>query len=63
MAATLEKMAAILNYIFDVDDVIEKMVPSFFEINTPKLTKLANKINFGTKIERENITNCTKMKF
>ena len=38
---------------------LKKMVPNFFEINTPKLTKLANKINFGTKIERENITNCT----
>ena len=31
------------------------MVPNFFEISTPKFTKLANKINVGTKIEGDQI--------
>ena len=30
---------------------LKKIVPYFFEISTPKLTKLANKIHFGTKIQ------------
>ena len=31
------------------------MVPNFFEISTPELTKLSNKIHFGTTIERDYI--------
>ena len=41
MDAILKKMAAILNLNFFTDDVKKKMVPNFFEISTPKLTKLA----------------------
>ena len=39
------------------------MVPNFFEISTPKLTKLADKIHFGTKIQPEYTVNLTKMIF
>ena len=38
----------------------EKMEPKFFGFSTPKLTKLANKINFGTKISRDFIVASTK---
>ena len=37
----------------------EKMEPKFFGFSTPKLTKLANKINFGTKISRDFIVAST----
>lgn len=33
----------------------KKMVPNHFEISTPKLIKLANKIHFGTQIQLEHI--------
>jgi hypothetical protein len=38
------------------------MVPNFFEMSTPKLTKLADKIHFGTKIQPEYTVNLTKVK-
>ena len=39
----------------------KKMEPKFFGFSTPKLTKLANKINFGTKISRDFIVASTNM--
>jgi hypothetical protein len=62
MDAILKKMAAILNLNFFTDDVKKKMVPNFFEISTPKLTKLADKIHFGTKIQLEYTVNLTIMR-
>ena len=43
-------MAAILKFKMAAEDMVEKNGTKIFEISTPKLTKLANKINFGTKI-------------
>ncbi len=53
-------MAAILKFKFEAEDDLEKMAPMVFELSTPKLTKLSNKINFGTPISRNYIMNLTK---
>ena len=53
------KMAAILKFKMADEDVVEKMELKFFGFSTPKLTKLANKINFGTKISRDFIVAST----
>ena len=43
-------MAAILKFKMAAEDVVEKMAHKIIGISTPKLTKLTNKIHFGTKI-------------
>ena len=40
---------------------LKKMEPKFFGFSTPKLTKLAQKINFGTTISRDFIVASTKL--
>ena len=41
----------------------KKMEPKFFGFSTPKLTKLANKINFGTKISRDSISRHSRLNY